>query len=245
MYSSLILGIIFGFLLKRGRFCPTGTIRDIYLEKKPYNIVLILAIIFTQAFFYFLMTETEIIYTSWVGFFKPISVGIGSFIFGLGAIMASGCITSSIVKAGDGRIVGISSIAFYLWGYYEANSGHLKMVDEFMNRDIVLDGDIISGETPIPLIISAIMVILLYTIMYKHYKKNKPKFKIPAQYSGLRHIFFEKIWSKEVTAIAIGILMALGVLSSNLSGRCGGFSIGPALLTWLGLGVKVDLSETG
>ena len=29
IYTGLLFGFLFGFLLKRSRFCPTGTIRDI------------------------------------------------------------------------------------------------------------------------------------------------------------------------------------------------------------------------
>ena len=39
IYTGLLFGFLFGFLLKRSRFCPTGTIRDIYLEKRYYNLV--------------------------------------------------------------------------------------------------------------------------------------------------------------------------------------------------------------
>ncbi|UTC62512.1 hypothetical protein E4O05_00935 [Treponema sp. OMZ 787] len=59
MISGLITGIIFGFLWKRGKFCATGIVRDIYLEKQTPNIVLILAIIFIQAFLYHLMVELK------------------------------------------------------------------------------------------------------------------------------------------------------------------------------------------
>lgn len=59
--SGLFIGLLFGFLLKRGRFCPTGTIRDIYLEKKYYNAVLILAIIATEGVLYHLLVGSGVI----------------------------------------------------------------------------------------------------------------------------------------------------------------------------------------
>ena len=33
MVYGLITGMLFAFLLKKSRFCPTGTIRDVYVEK--------------------------------------------------------------------------------------------------------------------------------------------------------------------------------------------------------------------
>lgn len=61
--SGLFIGLLFGFLLKRGRFCPTGTIRDIYLEKKYYNAVLILAVIATEGVLYHLLVGSGVITT--------------------------------------------------------------------------------------------------------------------------------------------------------------------------------------
>lgn len=38
MISGLMAGIIFGFLWKRGKFCATGIIRDIYIWKNKNQI---------------------------------------------------------------------------------------------------------------------------------------------------------------------------------------------------------------
>ena len=111
--SGLFIGLLFGFLLKRGRFCPTGTIRDIYLEKKYYNAVLILAIIATEGVLYHLLVGSGVITTPFFGCYSLIAVPIGGFIFGIGAVMTNGCITSTLVKVGDGRIIGILSLIVF------------------------------------------------------------------------------------------------------------------------------------
>ena len=73
MVSGLIIGILFGFLWKRGKFCATGIIRDVYLEKTPHNMVLILSIIFIQAFIYYIMVAVGLVPE---GVFKKFSIFI-------------------------------------------------------------------------------------------------------------------------------------------------------------------------
>ena len=111
--SGLFIGLLFGFLLKRGRFCPTGTIRDIYLEKKYYNAVLILAIIATEGLFYHIMVGSTVIPSPYFGCYSMVAVPIGGFIFGIGAVLTNGCVTSTLVKVGDGRIIGILSLIVF------------------------------------------------------------------------------------------------------------------------------------
>lgn len=245
MLAGLISGMVFGFFLKRGRFCPTGTIRDIYLENKKYNIILVLSIIFTQAFFYHLMVRIGLIYPACAGFFSLLTVGVGSLMFGIGAVMASGCITSSVIKSGDGRVVGFISIVFFLFGYYLANTGFLRPVGDTMGLKFIVSGDFVNAYSLFPIIVSGVAVIILYGLMFKHYKEHRPTILPPAEYTGLRHLLFEKIWSKEATVVLLGLLMSSGFLTSFLSGRSGGFTIGTPLLTWLGIIVPVDLSTSG
>src|SRR3712207_1862016 len=114
IYTGLLFGFLFGFLLKRSRFCPTGTIRDIYLEKRFYNIVLILAIIFTNALIYHILRHFDLIPITYLVDFPVIGITLGSFIFGFGAVMCNGCLTSTVIKSGDGRVVGLISLITFI-----------------------------------------------------------------------------------------------------------------------------------
>ena len=69
--------------------------------------------------------------------------------------------------------------------------------------------------------------------MYRHYKKHKPKYKLPSTYTGIRHIFFEKIWAKELVVILVELLMASAFYSSIIIDREGGFAISTPIVSWL------------
>ena len=231
MISGLIIGIIFGFLLKRGRFCPTGTIRDVRLEGHTYNLILILALIATEGFLYYAMISAGLVPMPKLKGFPLISVMLGSFIFGFGAVLTNGCITSSLVKTGDGRLTGIVSVITFTLGAAFAKQGALKPVTQALASQLLI-ADTLHKNLP-ALAIFGVIAIPLYIVMFRHYKTHKLKFSLPKRYSGLRHFVCEKIWPKEIIVVLCGVLMAAGFYFSNRAGRNGGFGITTPLISWL------------
>ena len=231
MISGLIIGIIFGFLLKRGRFCPTGTIRDVRLEGHTYNLILILALIATEGFLYYAMISAGLVPMPKLKGFPLVSVMLGSFIFGFGAVLTNGCITSSLVKTGDGRLTGIVSVITFTLGAAFAKQGALKPVTQALASQLLI-ADTLHKNLP-TLAIFGIIAIPLYIVMFRHYKTHKLKFSLPKRYSGLRHLVCEKIWPKEIIVVLCGVLMAAGFYFSNRAGRNGGFGITTPLISWL------------
>ena len=231
MISGLIIGIIFGFLLKRGRFCPTGTIRDVRLEGHTYNLILILALIATEGFLYYAMISAGLVPMPKLKGFPLISVMLGSFIFGFGAVLTNGCITSSLVKTGDGRLTGIVSVITFTLGAAFAKQGALKPVTQALASQLLI-ADTLHKNLP-ALAIFGVIAIPLYIVMFRHYKTHKLKFSLPKRYSGLRHLVCEKIWPKDIIVVLCGVLMAAGFYFSNRAGRNGGFGITTPLISWL------------
>lgn len=231
MISGLIIGIIFGFLLKRGRFCPTGTIRDVRLEGHTYNLILILALIATEGLLYYAMISAGLVPMPKLKGFPLISVMLGSFIFGFGAVLTNGCITSSLVKTGDGRLTGIVSVITFTLGAAFAKQGALKPVTQALASQLLI-ADTLHKNLP-ALAIFGVIAIPLYIVMFRHYKTHKLKFSLPKRYSGLRHLVCEKIWPKEIIVVLCGVLMAAGFYFSNRAGRNGGFGITTPLISWL------------
>ena len=232
MISGLIIGIFFGFLLKRGRFCPTGTIRDVRLEGHTYNLLLILALIATEGFLYYAMISAGLVPMPKLKGFPLISVMIGSFVFGFGAVLTNGCITSSLVKTGDGRLTGIISVITFTLGAAFAKQGALKPVTQALASQVLVS-DTFHKSIPSPMFIFLGVAVPLYIEMFRRYKTHKLKFSLPKRYSGLRHLICEKIWPKEIIVVLCGILMAAGFYFSNRAGRNGGFGITTPLVSWL------------
>lgn len=124
----LITGICFGIILQKSRFCFTASLRDPYLtgSTSVTRAVLIAFAITTIGF-------TAIKY----GFYKdglpipgmgsvvPVSLAtlIGAFMFGIGAVIAGGCASGTLMRVGEGFIMQILSLFFFivgsLWGAHD------------------------------------------------------------------------------------------------------------------------------
>ena len=123
-----IIGICFGFILQRSRFCFTASMRDPYLTggTSVTRAVLIAFALTSIAF-------TAIKYGYYVkglpipgqGYIVPISFAtvFGAFIFGIGMVIAGGCASGTLMRVGEGFGMQILSLFFFLvgslWGAHD------------------------------------------------------------------------------------------------------------------------------
>ena len=124
----LLTGLIFGYILQRARFCFTASMRDPYLTGGTTLTRAVLA-----AFAFTTIGFAAIKY----GYFKnglaipgmsyvvPISVAtlVGAFMFGIGMVIAGGCASGTLMRVGEGFIMNIISMIFFvvgsLWGAHD------------------------------------------------------------------------------------------------------------------------------
>ena len=225
MVSALIIGFLFGFLLKRSRFCPSGTIRDIRLEGYVYNFVLLFSLIAIEGFIYHILLLLKLVPSPQFRYFSFLSVAIGGFIFGFGAVLSNGCVTSTLVKVGDGRFTGIVSIIAFVLGVAIAKTGILKPLTQFLASKILIKDELYKISPFLGLSLFGFLLIIFFILMFFHNKKHKVRFKLPQKYKGLRHVLFEKTLTLESFVILSGVLMGIGFYFSNLTGRNDGFGI--------------------
>lgn len=114
MWAGLIPGFLFGFLLKRSRMCLAGGLRDVYMEKRRSGLISMLLIIFTQSVVYFSLIRAGVLAMPEPKAFPLAATVIGGLLFGLGALIANGCITTTLVKVGDGRLAGFMSLFSFM-----------------------------------------------------------------------------------------------------------------------------------
>lgn len=243
----IIIGFLLGFMLKRARFCFTGTLRDIYLEHRFENIWIFLTMIFVQAIIYFTLVNFDFIPAPEADSFSLFNVALGSLLFGFGAVVANGCCGIALVKLGDGRLTGWMTFFGFVLTAAASKQGMIHPISERLS-------DIAVVETPAatdwfsfsPIIIAMIGTAIAIGRMYKKKKERPTPVTLPPEYSGFRHLFFEKIWSKEAVAILIGLLAGIAWLSSNVAGRNGGFGITTPMISWLNLwiGHEADINWT-
>ena len=231
--SGLLFGVLFGFVVKRSRFCMTGLVRDIYLEKRLYNIALIAAIVAVEGLIYHGLGHLHLVR---IPFYLPpfslVSIALGSLLFGIGAVVSSGCLTSTLVKCGDGRVAGlISLVAFVLTGYF-VSAGPGKDVSKYLRSFFIVEDMLPGRRSIIPVIVFAVLAVVIVAVLYRHRKTHPKPFEIPGRYTGMRHVLCEKNWPMEPTVVIIGILMGLAFPVSGHFGRHFGFAIVSPILSW-------------
>ena len=126
MWAGLIPGFLFGFLLKRSRMCLAGGLRDVYMEKRRSGLISMLLIIFTQSVVYFSLIRAGVLAMPEPKAFPLAATVIGGLLFGLGALIANGCITTTLVKVGDGRLAGFMSLFSFMIVGVASQKGFLR-----------------------------------------------------------------------------------------------------------------------
>jgi len=115
------IGIIFGFILQRSRFCFTAALRDPSLTGgTSLTKAVLLAFAITSIGF------TAIKYGAFIkglpipgqGFIAPVSFGtvIGAFMFGIGMVIAGGCASGTLMRVGEGFTMLMITLLFFIVG---------------------------------------------------------------------------------------------------------------------------------
>lgn len=164
-----MIGISFGFILQRSRFCFVASMRDPYLTGSTglTKAVLIAFAITTIGF-------TAIKYGAYINnlpipgqsYIAPISLAtvIGSFMFGVGMVIAGGCATGTLIRIGEGfllqLIVLFSFIVGSLLGAYNFSWWEYKFI---MNGKAVFLPDIFGwfGALALQLLFIGLLYILI------------------------------------------------------------------------------------
>lgn len=123
-----VIGLAFGFILQKAKFCFTASMRDPYLtgSTSVTRAVLIAFALTTIGF-------TAIKYGYFVkglpipgmSYVVPISIATaaGAFIFGIGMVIAGGCASGTLMRVGEGFSMQILSLFFFivgsLWGAHD------------------------------------------------------------------------------------------------------------------------------
>ncbi len=116
----LFFGLGFGYVLQRSRFCFVACFRDPFITgNTSLSRALVIALMVATLAFTFLLRagfEGDIRPAGWHTF-------IGGIIFGLGMVLAGGCATGTLTRAGEGHVqqwlVLGAFIAGSLWGAHD------------------------------------------------------------------------------------------------------------------------------
>lgn len=215
---GLAVGILFGYVLQRGRFCMYTAFRDIYLIRdltlfKAYVLALVVQILLVH-----LLREYGVIAFGNDTFFW-LSAMIGGFFFGVGMTLAGGCSSSSFYRVGEGMVGSFVVLLMFIVFAAATQSGPLQPVALALYSYAVPMGE---GSATLSqlvglnqwLFISILVMIAGSWLLWA--PDARPT----------------RGWRWETTGMSIGIIAAVAWVASSYTGREYGLSMtGPSAAT--------------
>jgi hypothetical protein len=147
MASGLVVGMIFGFVLQRGRFCMNSAFRDIILMKE-YTLLkaVALAIVVQMIGFHLMATMGYIqLYPKTLYWGAMI---VGGFIFGIGMVLAAGCASGTTYRVGEGMMGSFVALLGLMIGGLVTSGGALSELLKLKSNTLVTTD--YSGISPGP-----------------------------------------------------------------------------------------------
>lgn len=201
LLTGLICGALLGFVMQRGRFCLTGGFRDMYIAKDNRMFYALLIAIAVQSIGVYALIQLGMIKYA-AGTFPWVAAIIGSYIFGIGIVMAGGCATGTWYRAGEGLLGSWIALFGYMVMSAVMKSGVLLPVTTSL-QSVQLPKNAIADTLGINIwIIIAVFSLIVLTILIR--EMRKPKVAVPAMKAkrkGLAHLLFEKRWHPFFTAV--------------------------------------------
>lgn len=129
--TGLLIGAVLGVVMQRGRFCVTGMIRDIFLQRSWRTFVALLVVISVHAIGLAALTSGGVIAREYNSF-APLAVIVGGFLFGIGIILAGGCASGTWYRSAEGLVGSWIALAMYALSSAAMKYGALAGFDGWM-----------------------------------------------------------------------------------------------------------------
>jgi len=224
--TGLIIGILFGFALQRGRFCMNSAFRDIILMKEYTLLKAVVAALIVEMLGFHLMATLGIIQLNPKPFFWGANI-VGGFIFGIGMVLAGGCASGTTYRVGEGMVGSFVALLGYMIGSIITGEGALKEFQSYLKSATKITvgnaGPLVSSKNTSPTlanifgvhpwIVAIILAIIGIAILA--WKRGGAE--------GAEGSLYEKIfkhgWPWWATGIVIGIIGMLAFPASAAAGR--------------------------
>ena len=226
LISGLVIGLMMGWALQRGRFCINSAYREVlfqdYTMFRAYLLAVVVATIGANLFEdmgWLLQSDGSggmVAGELYRQAFVPWANIIGGYIFGMGIVFAGGCGSGILYRVGEGNLAYVVAVFGFFFGIVVAKFGFLKPVYDWM---IAPERVIWLGEDTVPtlyniigvnkwIIIAVMSVVMLYFVF-----QGKPFSKAKKGY----------VWS--LAGLLIGLIaVAAFWASAYWGGRARGLS---------------------
>lgn len=217
--TAIPIGFLFGFFLQKGNLCGSSAFSEVLLMKDRKKIWGLWVCVVTG------MTGFALLdLLGWVVLNpKPLIWGnymIGGVLFGIGMVLAGGCVSGCLFKAGTGNLNSIVAILGIALGVSLVENGPLHSVYQNLKTLVIKapDGGVvtIASFIGIPFWIIALLVVIFTTGYAFIRKRDRHR---PEVTFSFKTKLLAKSWQPWQAGLLIGLLGCAAYLSSAASGR--------------------------
>lgn len=136
--SGLIIGLSFGFVLQRGRFCMNSAYREVLFGEYTLLRSYLLAVVVTMIGANLIEDLGWLRHADATGAlvtaalerqeFVPIANVIGGYLFGMGIVLAGGCGSGILYRVGEGNLAYVVAVFGFFFGIATTKFGILKPI---------------------------------------------------------------------------------------------------------------------
>jgi uncharacterized membrane protein YedE/YeeE len=118
LLCGTLLGLSAGFVMHRSDFCLAGMFRDLFLFKAIFKLrILLLLVVSSMVLFEAARLAGLITLYPFPLFVSPsLTAPLGGMLFGIGMVLAGGCVVGSLYKSGSGSVASMVAVAGLIAG---------------------------------------------------------------------------------------------------------------------------------
>ena len=241
--TGLAVGAVLGFILQRGRFCITGAFRDLWVSRSWRWFTAFLLAIAVQAVGVAILTGAGSI-TPEIPRLSVVATVVGSFLFGVGIVLAGGCATGTYYRAGEGLVGSWFALVAYATTAAASKTGILSGVTTWVKGLWVTDLTTIPATIGVPDWVGVVILAGATAVVVHRFvvlgRSRPAQVQLPAQRTGLAHLLLEKQWNPLFTGLLVGVVAIIAWPASWASGRLDGLGITTPSSNLVGLIVTGD-----
>jgi hypothetical protein len=217
--TAIPVGFLFGFLLQKGDLCGSSAMSEVLLFKDARKLAgLWVAIAVSMVGFaiieklgWVVLKPKPLLWASWI---------VGGVVFGAGTVLAGGCISGCLYKAGAGNLNSMAAIVGMPFGIAVVEHGALSRTHVWLKSHVIKAADggpvTLSSLTGLPFWLLAVLfagATVAVALRLRRQGRRSP--------SGepLSQRLLRRPWQPWQAGIAIGVLAVPAFLSAVASGR--------------------------
>jgi len=221
--TALIIGFLFGFFLEKSDLCGASAFSEVLLMRDGRKLFGLWVVIVTGMLGFSVLHLAGLIQLSpkpllWANYL------VGGIVFGVGTVLAGGCVSGTLFKTGQGNINSMAGLIGIPLGIALVEYGPLSLFNQYLLKHVVKNTEggavTLSSLTGIPYPLLALIIAAVTLVLLGVRRKNRADTVIKAEHQPTS---FQRImpgrWKPWQSGIAIGLLGCLAYMSSAASGR--------------------------